>query len=165
VQLEHGSTLRVYSVKHDPTSTLGTAVYPHSHLCKSVKYRKLSFQLAVSHQVGTVDSRADRNEQDNKSEALQGCRKKLVWKTTEDLEWIRGPRSSVGKCDQYCSRERPSIYNPHYVWSGFGGVISSTFPHATSCLSPVLEGGRTNSYDVGIKTLPISDSNVCFKWP
>jgi predicted acetyltransferase len=78
-------------VKHDPTSALGTMVYPHSHPCKSLKYGQLGFQLAVSYQAGTVDSRADRNEQDNKSEAYQGYRKKMVWKTTEDLEWIRGP--------------------------------------------------------------------------
>jgi hypothetical protein len=86
VKLEHGSTLRVYSVKHDPTSTLGTMVYPHSHLCKSLKYGQLGFQLAVSYQAGTVDSRADRNEKDNKSEALQGYRKE------NGLEDNRGSR-------------------------------------------------------------------------
>jgi hypothetical protein len=91
VQLEHGSTLWVYSVKRDPTSSLGTMVYPRSHPCKSLEYGKLSFQLAVSHQAGTVDSRADHNEQDNKSETYRGYREKVVWKTTEDLEWIRGP--------------------------------------------------------------------------
>jgi hypothetical protein len=65
----------------------------------------------------------------------------MVWKTTEDLEWIRGPRGSIVKCDQRNSQERPSIYDPHYARSDFGGVISSTFPHTTSCLAPVLEGG------------------------
>jgi hypothetical protein len=45
----------------------------------------------------------------------------------------------------------------------FGGVISSAFPHVTSCLSPVLEGVPANSYDTGLKSLPNSDSNVCFK--
>jgi hypothetical protein len=52
----------VYSVKSDLTSSLGTVVYPHNHLCKSVKYGQLGCQLAVSHQAGTVDSREDHNE-------------------------------------------------------------------------------------------------------
>jgi hypothetical protein len=39
------------------------------------------------------------------------------------------------------SQDKPSICVPHYAWSGFGGVISATFLHVTSCLSPVLEGG------------------------
>jgi hypothetical protein len=73
MKIEQRRTLQVYSVKHDLKSTLGTMVYPCSHLCKSVKYRKLSFQLIVSHQDGTIDSRADRNEKDNKSKAVQGC--------------------------------------------------------------------------------------------
>jgi hypothetical protein len=37
VQLEHGSTLRVYSAKRGPMSVLGTAVYPRSHMCMSLK--------------------------------------------------------------------------------------------------------------------------------
>jgi hypothetical protein len=39
------------------------------------------------------------------------------------------------------SQDKSSICVPHYAWSGFGGVISATFPHATLCLAPVLEGG------------------------
>jgi hypothetical protein len=39
------------------------------------------------------------------------------------------------------SQNKPSICVPHYAWSGFGGVISGTFSHMTSCLAPVLEGG------------------------
>jgi hypothetical protein len=39
------------------------------------------------------------------------------------------------------SQDNPSIYVPHYAWSGFGGVISATFLHMTSFLSHVLEGG------------------------
>jgi hypothetical protein len=116
-------------------------VYPHSHPCKSLEYGKLGFQLAVSHQAGTVDSRADRNEKDNKSEAYQGYRKKMVWKTTEDLEWIRGPRSSVGKCSRYYSRDRPSIYVPHYVQSSFGGVISTCLSSRDLMFIPCVRGG------------------------
>ena len=39
------------------------------------------------------------------------------------------------------SQNKPSTCVLHYDWSGFGGVISATFPHVTSCLSPMLEGG------------------------
>jgi hypothetical protein len=37
------------------------------------------------------------------------------------------------------SQDNPSICVPYYAWSGFGGLISATFLHATSFLSPVLE--------------------------
>jgi hypothetical protein len=40
------------------------------------------------------------------------------------------------------SLNKSSICVLHYARSGFGGVISATFPYATSCLTPVLEGGR-----------------------
>jgi hypothetical protein len=52
--------------------SLGTVVHPRSHLCKSLEYMKLSCQLANGHQVGTIDSRVDRNEQDNKFETYRG---------------------------------------------------------------------------------------------
>ena len=39
------------------------------------------------------------------------------------------------------SQSKPSICVLHYDWSSFGGVISATFPHMTSCLANVLEGG------------------------
>jgi hypothetical protein len=39
------------------------------------------------------------------------------------------------------SHEKSSICIPHYAWSNFGGVISTTFPHETLCLAPMLEGG------------------------
>jgi hypothetical protein len=39
------------------------------------------------------------------------------------------------------SQDKPSICVLHYDWSGFGGVISATFLHMTSCLALVLEGG------------------------
>ena len=39
------------------------------------------------------------------------------------------------------SQNKSSICALHYAWSGFGGVISTTFPYATSCLAPVLERG------------------------
>jgi hypothetical protein len=42
-------------------------------------------------------------------------------------------------------------YDPHYAWSGFGGAISTAFPHATACLSPMLEGVPTKFYDTGLQ--------------
>ena len=39
------------------------------------------------------------------------------------------------------SLNKSSICVLHYVWSGFGGVISATFLHVTLCLALVLEGG------------------------
>jgi hypothetical protein len=71
---------------------LGTIVYPHSHLCMSLKkIGKLGFQRANNHQAGTVESRVDHNEQGIKPETYQGYREKMVWKTVEDLERIRDP--------------------------------------------------------------------------
>jgi hypothetical protein len=45
--------------------------------------------------MGTVDSRVDRNEQGIKPKTYQGYQKKVFQKTTEDLKWIRDPRSSM----------------------------------------------------------------------
>jgi hypothetical protein len=49
------------------------------------------------------------------------------------------------KCEMvHCvhfSRYRSSICVPHYVQSDFGGVIFTSFPRATLCLSHVLQGG------------------------
>jgi hypothetical protein len=39
------------------------------------------------------------------------------------------------------SLNRSSICVLHNARSSFGGVISATFPYATSCLAPLLEGG------------------------
>jgi hypothetical protein len=62
-------------------------------------------------------------------------------KTTEDLERIRDPRSSVANAN-----DGNPLTDPLYVFSttfgpSLGGVISAAFPYATSCLAPVLEGG------------------------
>jgi hypothetical protein len=128
-------------MNHDPMSSLVTVIYPRSHPCKSLEYGQLSFQIEVNHQEGTIDSRVDRNEQDNKSETYQGYREKMVRNTIKDIERIRGPQRSIGKCSRYYSREKSSICVPHYVQSDFGGVISIVFPHITSCLSLVLDWG------------------------
>jgi hypothetical protein len=51
------------------------------------------------------------------------------------------PMKLCGKCDQRNPKISPLYAFLRYDWSGFGGVISATFPHMTSCLAPVLEGG------------------------
>jgi hypothetical protein len=84
----------------------------------------------------------------------------MVWKTTEDIEWVRGPRGSIVKCGQCNSQERPSIYDPYYAWFDFGGLISSTFPHMISCLVPVLEGGLSWILQNWTLKLSILDSYV-----
>jgi hypothetical protein len=61
---------------------------PQSPVYVPKKYRQLGCQHVNSHQVGTVESRVDHNEQGIKPKTYQGYRKKLVRKTIEDLEWI-----------------------------------------------------------------------------
>jgi hypothetical protein len=39
------------------------------------------------------------------------------------------------------SQDKSSICVPHYAWSNFRGVISTTFPYVTSCLALLLEAG------------------------
>ena len=96
VQLENGSTLRVYSAKRGPMSILGTMVYPHSHLCMSLKKNwQLGRQRANSHQAGIVKSRVDHNEQGIETKTCQKYRKQVVGKINEDLEWIWDPWSYV----------------------------------------------------------------------
>jgi hypothetical protein len=51
------------------------------------------------------------------------------------------PMKLHGKCDQRNPKISPLYAFLCYNWSDFGGVILVTFPHATSCLAPVLEGG------------------------
>jgi hypothetical protein len=51
------------------------------------------------------------------------------------------PMKPHGKCDQRNPKISPLYVFLRYDWFGFGGVISTTFPHMTFCLSPMLEGG------------------------
>jgi hypothetical protein len=51
------------------------------------------------------------------------------------------PTKLHGKCDQRNPKISPLYVFLCYDWFGFGGVIFATFSHATSCLTPVLEGG------------------------
>jgi hypothetical protein len=65
-----------------------------------------------SHQAGTVDSRVDRNEQGIKPKTYQGYRKQVVRKTTEDLKWIRDPRSSVANAIDEIPRQTLYMHSP-----------------------------------------------------
>jgi hypothetical protein len=72
---------------------------PQSPVYVPRKYQQLVCQHLNSHQAGTVDSRVDHNEQGIKPETCQGYQEQMVWKTTEDLERIRDPRSSVANAN------------------------------------------------------------------
>jgi hypothetical protein len=147
VQLEYGSTLWVYSAKRGPMSALGTVVYPHSHLCKSLKYRQLGCQRANSHQAGTVDSRVDHNEQGIKPETYQGYRKQVVWKTTEDLEWIRDPRSSVANAIDGIPRQALYMCSPLrlvQLWRGYLCYLSAR----DLVFSPCVRGGSRITFTI-----------------
>jgi hypothetical protein len=64
---------------------------PQSPVYVPKKDRQLGCQRANSHQAGTVESWVDHNEQGIEPKTCQGYKKKVVWKTTEDLEWIQDP--------------------------------------------------------------------------
>jgi hypothetical protein len=51
------------------------------------------------------------------------------------------PMKFHGKCDQRNPKISPLYVFVRYDWYDFGGVIYATFPLATSCLTPILEGG------------------------
>ena len=93
-------------------SILGTAVYPRSHLCMSLKDWQLGCQHANSHQVGTVESRVDHNEQGIKPKTCQGYIKQVVQNKTEDLEHIRDPRNSMANAIDGIPRQALYMCSP-----------------------------------------------------
>jgi hypothetical protein len=96
VQLKYGSTLWVYFAKcWSDVRPRYRGIPPQSPVYVPRKDWQLVFQHVNNYQAGTVDSRVDHNEQGIKPETCQGYREKMVQKMTEDLEWIRDPRSSV----------------------------------------------------------------------
>jgi hypothetical protein len=60
------------------------------------------------------------------------------------------PTKLRGKCDQRNPKISPLYAFLRYDWSEFGGVISTTFLHMTSCLTPVLEGVPNNFHITGL---------------
>jgi hypothetical protein len=101
---------------------------------------QLVFQHANSHQAGTVKSRVDHNEQGIKPETCQGYREKMVWKTTEDLEWIRDPRSPVANANDGIPQQALDMCSPLRLvrlWRGYLCYLSSR----DLVFSPCVRGG------------------------
>jgi hypothetical protein len=96
------------------------------------KDRPLGFQCMNSHQAATVKIWVDHNEQGIERNWSGRQLRTLNGFETHEAPW---------KMQSTESQDKPSICVIHYDWYDFGGVISTTFPHATSCLCPVLEGG------------------------
>jgi hypothetical protein len=93
-----------------------------------------------NHQAGTVDSLVDRNEQGIKPETYQGYRKKVLWKMTEDLEWIRDPRSSVENAINEIPRQVLYMCSPLRlvrIWRGYVCYLSAR----DLMFSPCVRGG------------------------
>jgi hypothetical protein len=89
VQLEYGSTLRIYSAKRwSDVRPRYRDIPPQSPVYVPRKDWQLVCQHVNSYQAGTVDSRVDHNEQGIKPKTCQGYQEQVFWKMTEDLEWI-----------------------------------------------------------------------------
>jgi hypothetical protein len=81
-----------------------------------------------NHQVRIVDSRVDRNEKGIKPETYQGYRKKVFWKTIEDLKWIRDPRSSMANAINGIPRQVLYMRSPLrlvWLWRGYHHYLSA----------------------------------------
>jgi hypothetical protein len=61
------------------------------------------------------------------SKSFQGYRRKMVWKTTEDLEQIQGPQGSVVKCDHCNSQESPQYTIPTMIDLTLEGLSPLSF--------------------------------------
>jgi hypothetical protein len=111
------------------------------------KDRQLGFQCANSHQAGIVGSQVDHNEQGIKPDTCQGYRKKVVWKTTEELEWIRDPRSSVTNAIDEIPRQALYMCSPLrlvQIWRGYLCYLSA---HDLVC-SPCVRGGSQITFTI-----------------
>jgi hypothetical protein len=125
---------------------------------------QLVCQHVNSHQAGTVDSRVDHNEQGIKPETCQGYREKMVWKTTEDLERIRDPRSSVANANDGIPQQILDMCSPLrsvQLWRGYLRYLSLR----DLVFSPCVRGGSRITFRNWTSTLPMTDSNVWFEWP
>jgi hypothetical protein len=95
---------------------------PQSPVYVPKKYRQLGCQRANSHQAGIVKNRVDHNEQGIEPETCQGYLKKVVQKTTEDLEWIRDPRSPVANAIDEIPKQALYMCSPLrsvQLWRGY----------------------------------------------
>jgi hypothetical protein len=90
---------------------------PQSPVYVSKKDRQLGCQRVNSHQAGIVDSQIDHNEQGIELKTCQGYRKQVVQKTTEDLEQIQDPRSSMANAIDEIPRQALYMCSPlRLVW-------------------------------------------------
>jgi hypothetical protein len=92
------------------------------------KDRQPGCQRTNSHQAGIVESRVDHNEQGIKLETYQGYQEKVVWKKTEDLKWIRDPRSSVENAIDEIPRQALYMCSPLrlvQLWRGYLCYLST----------------------------------------
>jgi hypothetical protein len=89
---------------------------------------QLGCQRTNGHQMGTVESRVDDNEQGIKPETCQGYREQMVWKKTEDLEWIRDPRSPMENENDEIPRQALYMCSPLrlvQLWRGYLCYLST----------------------------------------
>jgi hypothetical protein len=78
--------------------------------------------------VGTVESRVDHNEQGIEPKTCQGYREKMVWKTTEDLERIRDPRSPMENANDGIPKQALYMCSPLQLvqlWRGYLRYLST----------------------------------------
>jgi hypothetical protein len=118
------------------------------------KYWQLVCQHVNSHQAGTVDSRVDHNEQRIKPETCQGYQEKMVWTTTEDLEQIRDPRSSVANANDGIPQQILDMCSPQcsvQLWRGYLHCLSLR----DLVFSPSVRGGSRITFCNWTSTLPI----------
>jgi hypothetical protein len=128
------------------------------------KYWQLVCQHVNSHQEGTIDSRVDHNEQGIKPETCQGYREQIVWKTTEDLERIRDPRSPMENANDRIPQQILDMCSPLRsvrLWRGYLRYLSL----CDLVFSPCVRGGSWINFRNWTSTLPMTYSNVWFGWP
>jgi hypothetical protein len=65
-----------------------------------------------NHQVGTVESRVDHNEQGIKPKTCQGYQKQVARKKIEKLKRIQDPRSSVASAIDEIQRQALYMCSP-----------------------------------------------------
>jgi hypothetical protein len=141
VKLEYGSTLRVYSAKRwSEVHPRYRGIPPQSPVYVPRKDRQLVFQHVNSYQAGTVDSPKTTMSRVSSPKPVKGIESECSGRqlrTSNRFETHEAPWKMLTTE----SLNRSSICVLHHVRSSFGGVISTAFPYATSCLAPVLEGG------------------------
>jgi hypothetical protein len=141
VQLEYGSTLRVYSTKcWFEVLPRYRGIPPQSPVYVPRKDRQLVCQHVNSYQAGTVDSSKTTMSRVSSPKPVKGIESKCSGRrlrTSNGFETHEAPWKMLTTE----SLNRYSICVLHHARSSFGGVISAAFPYPTSCLAPVLEGG------------------------